>query len=64
MLHSCLLALSSTGSFVLALGRVELIAEGEADGAAHLVLKLHGAKTAVYAVVALPGVEEVCHLEL
>lgn len=64
MLHSCFLALSGPCSFILTLGRIELITEGEADGATHLIIQLHGAKTAVYAVVALPGVEEVCHLEL
>ena len=64
MLHSCLLALSSTGSFVLALGRIELITEGEADGATHLIIQLHGAKTAIHKDVAFPGIEKVSHLEL
>ena len=63
-LHSRLLALSSTGSFVLALGRVELIAEGEADGTTQLIIQLHGAKTTIHKDMALPGIKEVSHLEL
>ena len=63
-LHSRLLALSSPRSFVLALGRIELVSEGEADGAAHLVLQLHGAKTTIHKDMALPGIEEVGNLEL
>ena len=63
-LHSCLLALSGTGSFVLALGRIELVAEGEADGAVHLIIQLHGTKTTIHKNMALPGIKEVGHLEL
>ena len=63
-LHSRLLALSGTGSFVLALGRIELVAEGEADGTMHLIIQLHGAKTTIHKDMALPGIKEVSHLEL